>query len=147
MDRQEHLITILGEECSELHQELCKILRFGIDFDNHTSGSNTQRILKEFNDLIAMSEMVNDSVIETSKTISFSEKGIMYRDENLILEKKAKVEKFLLHSKECGTLDDPKDAKIKWLQQLIFHMTHHEGAVEETKDLWLPIVTDYPKDN
>jgi hypothetical protein len=146
MDRQEHLLTILGEECSELHQEICKALRFGINHQNNSSETNAHRIFKEFNDLLSMSEMVNDSVVKTSKGITYSDKGIMYRDDNLILEKKAKVEKFLLHSKECGTLDDPKDAEIKRLQRIIFHMTHHEGALEETKEQWLPIIRDFTQD-
>ncbi|HEY9200733.1 MAG TPA: hypothetical protein VIQ81_03965 [Gammaproteobacteria bacterium] len=106
MNRQEHLLTILGEECSELHQELCKALRFGINEQRDLSTSNAERIFKEFNDLLAMVDMVNESVISTSKGITYTDKGIMYRDESFIEKKKKKVEEYLLYSKECGTLDN-----------------------------------------
>ena len=109
MTRQEHLLTILGEECSELHQELCKALRFGVHEQRDLPTDNSQRIFKEFNDLMAMVEMVNQSAVETSfadASVTLGERGLMYIDENLIAEKKAKVEKYLLYSKECGTLDD-----------------------------------------
>jgi len=62
MNRQEHLLTILGEELSELHQELCKALRFGIyEQQPGKSLNNSKRIFKEFNDLMARVEMVNEN--------------------------------------------------------------------------------------
>ena len=97
MNRQEHLITILGEECSELHQELCKALRFGVYEQRDLPTSNAQRIFKEFNDLMAMVEMVNDSAVDTSfkdARVTLGLGGLMYRDESLIAKKKAKVEKY-----------------------------------------------------
>jgi len=103
MNRQEHLLTILGEECSELHQELCKALRFGVDEQRDLPTSNAERIFKEFNDLLAMVDMVNASVVGSSSR--YTEKGIMYRADDLIEKKKAKVEKYLLYSAECGTLN------------------------------------------
>ena len=108
MNRQEHLLTILGEECSELHQELCKALRFGVNGRRDLSTSNARRIFKEFNDLLAMVDMVNESVVATSRSagITYTEKGVMYRDESFIEKKKAKVEKYLFYSEECGTLDN-----------------------------------------
>jgi len=108
MNREEHLLTILGEECSELHKELCKALRFGVNEQRDMKLTNAQRIFREFNDLLAMVDLVNESVISNSFSdagITYSDRGIMYRDENLITEKKEKVEKYLLYSKECGTLD------------------------------------------
>jgi len=108
VNRQEHLLTILGEECSELHQEICKALRFGIYEQRDLSTSNSQRIFKEFNDLMAMVEMVNESAVSTSfesASVTLGERGLMYRNEEFIKAKKEKVEKYLLYSKECGTLD------------------------------------------
>ena len=115
MNRQEHLLTILGEECSELnieicklHQEICKALRFGVYEQRDSPTSNAQRIFKEYNDLIAIVEMVNESAVATSfkdASVTLGERGLMYRDEDLIKVKKEKVEKYLLYSKECGTLD------------------------------------------
>lgn len=108
MNREEHLLTILGEECSELHQEICKALRFGVWEQRDIPTSNAERIFKEFNDLLAMVDMVNESTRETSfaaAQVTVGQRGIMYRDELLIEEKKAKVEKYLLYSEECGTLN------------------------------------------
>lgn len=111
MNRQEHLITILSEELSELHQELCKALRFGVyEQQPNNPLSNCQRIFKEFNDVLAMVDMVNDSAVKTSfadASVTLGERGLMYKDEAFITEKKAKVEKYLLYSKECGTLTEP----------------------------------------
>lgn len=105
MNRQEHLLTILGEECSELHQELCKALRFGINEQRDLSTTNAQRMFKEFNDILAMVEMVNESVLsEPWNGITYTDKGILYRDEKFITKKKAKVERYLLYSQELGTL-------------------------------------------
>ena len=110
MNRQEHLLTILGEECSELHQELCKALRFGVYEQQYNNPiSNSQRIFKEFNDLIAMVDMVNESAIKTSfddASVTLGERGLMYRDDELIAAKKRKVEEYLLYSKKCGTLQE-----------------------------------------
>jgi hypothetical protein len=50
--------------------------------------------------------MVNESVVATSKYVTFTQKGIMYRDEKLIAKKREKVEKYLLYSKKRGTLQD-----------------------------------------
>ena len=105
MNRQEHLLTILGEECSELHQEICKALRFGVNEQRDLPTSNAQRMFKEFNDLLAMVEMVNEDILSQPwNGITYTDKGILYREEKFITAKKAKVEKYLLYSKECGTL-------------------------------------------
>lgn len=116
MDRQEHLLTILNEELGELaieilstQQQITKALRFGIYEQRDLPTSNCQRIFKEFNDLMAMVEMVNESAVKTSfasASVTLGERGLMYRDDELIAAKKAKVEKYLLYSKKCGTLDD-----------------------------------------
>ena len=92
MNRQEHLLTILGEECSELHQEICKALRFGINEQRDLPTSNHERMQKEFNDILAMVEMVK------------SEGVFLCEDEKMVCDKMEKVEKYLLYSKECGTL-------------------------------------------
>jgi len=100
MNRQEHLLTILGEECSELHQEISKALRFGINERRDLSTSNLERMQKEFNDLLAMIEMVNDELIKDKSP------KILYLNRTLTEAKIEKVEKYLLYSKECGTLNE-----------------------------------------
>lgn len=106
MNREEHLLTILGEECSELHQDICKALRFGLE-DKGTNNKldNTQLMFKEFNDILAMAEMINEHM--TAKPwegVTYTKKGILYRDDKMVEEKKAKVEKYLLYSEAKGTL-------------------------------------------
>ena len=88
MNRREHLLTILGEECSELHQEACKIQRFAYDTDKRG------RLQHEFNDILALVEMLADEGIS------------IYKQKHLIDAKKEKVEKYLLESKNLGTLGD-----------------------------------------
>ena len=88
MNRKEHLLTILGEECSELHKETCKILRFGLTAKN---GDNLQA---EFNEILALVRMIADEGI------------VLYKHEHLISAKIEKVEKYLLESKELGTLTE-----------------------------------------
>ena len=111
MNRQEHLLTILAEELGEtatefldLQKQISKALRFGVHEQRDLTTSNLERMFKEYNEILAMAEMVSDSIVKTSNGITFTDKGALYRDEELVAAKKAKVEKYLLYSKECGTL-------------------------------------------
>lgn len=55
MTRDEHLLTILAEECAEVAQRCSKALRFGIDEVQPGQGlDNRRRIEKEFNDLLGV---------------------------------------------------------------------------------------------
>jgi hypothetical protein len=92
MNRIEHLLVIFAEECIEVAQEVSKALRFGVNEQRDLPTSNLQRIEKEFSQLLAMREM-----LETE--------GVFINiDFKVIRDKKAKVEEYLLYSKECGTL-------------------------------------------
>jgi len=93
MNRREHLLTILAEECSELAQETSKAIRFGINEQRDLPTSNRERMHKEFNDILALIAMLNDE--EPSICVG--------RHEKMIRDKKAKVETYLLYSKELGT--------------------------------------------
>ena len=106
MDKQEHLLTILGEECSELHQDICKALRFGMnDKGPDNKLDNTQLMFKEFNDILAMADMINEYVTSMPWSgVTYTDKGILYRDDKMVQKKKDKVEKYLAYSKEKGTL-------------------------------------------
>jgi len=88
MNRREHLLTILMEECAELSQEAAKILRFG-----HTKEKGV-RFQKEYNDVLAAVEMLYKEGIDA------------HDDNDLVEAKQAKVEKYLLESKKLGTLSD-----------------------------------------
>lgn len=96
MNRKEHLLVIFSEECSEIAQEVAKSLRFGLqDYDpNNPAETNLERIEKEFNQLIAVRDMLTHEGIVIKKDLDVQE------------QKKASVEKYLRHSIACGTLDN-----------------------------------------
>ena len=97
MNRLEHLLTILTEECAEVQQAATKTLRFGLEEGRDLSalkyGNNVQRLWHEINDLLAVIEMLETEGLDLST------------DYELINNKKDKVEKYLLYSASCGTLD------------------------------------------
>jgi hypothetical protein len=96
MTRNEHLLIVLMEECAEVQQRVSKALRFGLDeIQPGESYTNRYRIAIEIADLLATMEMIGtDGWIDAST------------QQNLILDKKSKVEHFLIYSKEQGTLTD-----------------------------------------
>lgn len=100
MDRHEHLMTVAMEECAELAQRIAKAQRFGMsqiqqDADdkpeeNPRGLSNRARIVDEFNDLVAMMEMIGISMLDI--------------DGKQMYAKREKVERYLRRSEQCGTL-------------------------------------------
>lgn len=97
MTRTEHLLTQLGEECSEVAQRASKALRFGLrEIESGQQYTNAQRIMIEFVDLLAvMALLQTDGHLEVPDEASSS---------LLIGKKKAKVEQYLKYAKVCGTL-------------------------------------------
>lgn len=94
MTRLEHLITILAEECNETAQRATKALRFGLDeIQEGQLLKNHERITYEFNDILAVMEMLKDE-----GHIS------MIIDRESVAKKKKKVEKYLEYCKQIGTL-------------------------------------------
>jgi len=93
MNRREHLLTILMEECAELAQAASKAIRFSPD-SNYDGITNREKLQNEYNDVLAVVEMLHDDGIE------------MYDDPELIDAKQQKVEKFLKDSKRIGTLTE-----------------------------------------
>ncbi len=97
MTRLELLLTILGEECNEVGQRCSKAIRFTLEEVEPNQSehqlSNAERIVYEFNDLVAVMEMLH-------------EEGAVPRviDREAILLKKQKVEKWLRYSEERGVL-------------------------------------------
>jgi hypothetical protein len=93
MNRTEHLLIILAEECAEVSQRVSKALRFGLnEVQPGQALTNEQRIWQEINDLAGVVEMI----------ISARRSGGLSRI--AVDAKKAKVEKFLEYSQQCGTL-------------------------------------------
>ena len=94
MNRGEHLLTILTEECGEVIQAATKAMRFGMHEGRDLSTSNYHRLKVEINDIYAMVEM-----IEHEFDIGLE------RDRDMITTKQLKVETYLNYSAECGTLN------------------------------------------
>jgi len=95
VNRLEHLLTILAEECNEVAVRCSKAKRFGLsEVQPGQDLTNAQRIMVEVNDIYAALLML-------------AEEGAIDPDPDLeaIGRKQAKVEQFLLYSQECGTLD------------------------------------------
>jgi len=93
MTRQEHLLTIIGEECAEVHQRCSKALRFGLqEVQPGQSLTNAQRIIQEFNDLVTVVKMMGEDFTKGAFDLKEME------------AKENKVEKYLLYSAECGTV-------------------------------------------
>jgi len=94
MNREEHLLVILAEECSEVAKEAAKALRFGLsDKEPGQEKTNREKIATEFNDLFAVMHMlVDDGLIPEGGMLSI----------DAIEAKKQKVEKYLKYSKSVG---------------------------------------------
>lgn len=94
MTKQEHLLTCLSEECAEVSKVVSKMLRFGVDDQSpHLDKDNLHLLFDELNDLFAVVEMLHDV-------------DIHWRiDNGAVIDKKAKVEKWMRHAKSRGTLE------------------------------------------
>ena len=94
MNRTEHLLTILSEECAEVAQRNSKAIRFTLEETQPGQPlTNAERIQYEFGDLIATYEIL-------------IEQGLLeWPSQTAIFLKKAKIEKFLEYSQQRGTLE------------------------------------------
>ncbi len=95
MNKTEHLLTCLAEECAEIQQAVTKSLRFGLDdgYPCKTKTTNAEDIAKECIDVIAIIEMLEDEgIIKKIGTIQAIE------------QKKVKVKHYMEYAKERGTL-------------------------------------------
>ena len=100
MTRDEHLYSIAAEESTEIAQRCTKALRFGGDeVQPGQSLNNRTRILQEYADLLGVLEMLGFSVGP----------GPLDPLRPWVDAKKAKVERFLAYSKECGTLTEKEE--------------------------------------
>lgn len=84
MNRIEHLLIVLSEECAELTKEISKSLRFGLDSKRTKKQlTNRKKISNELGDIISVANMLSDDGI-----IEFPSKKQMD-------SKRKKVEKYL----------------------------------------------------
>lgn len=96
MNKIEHLLTCLMEECAEVQQAASKALRFGLDDGAPDSiTTNADDITGECNDLIAIIEMLEEENIIIKKDHA-----------KAIEQKKMKVRKYMEYARSRGTLDN-----------------------------------------
>lgn len=101
LDRTEHLLSCLAEECTEVGQRVSKALRFGLsEVQPGQPLTNAERIVGEIVDLLAVIGMLEEcGAIDTP---------ILLRLDNTMMDaldaKKAKVEKFMRYAEEQGAL-------------------------------------------
>jgi len=94
MTRTENLLTILSEECVETAQRVSKAIRFTLEeVQPEQELTNAQRIVYEFNDIVAVMEILQEEGI--------FEKVI---DREAIEKKKVKVAKYLAYSTSIGAV-------------------------------------------
>lgn len=96
MNRTEHLLTILSEECNEIGQRASKAKRFGLnEIQQEQPLTNAERIVQEYADLLAVVEMLVDEGHLVIPDLSEAKAA-----------KKRKVEEFLRYSASRGTLTE-----------------------------------------
>ena len=94
MNLQEYLLTCLSEECSEVQLAISKANRFGLlDGYPGTNRTNQGDLIKEFNDLLGVIEVLKETGILN-----------IIADRKLIDLKKDKVKEFMIYSIKRGTL-------------------------------------------
>lgn len=103
MNILEHILTCFAEEGLELAHQISKAKRFGLFEQRDLPTSNAERMQLEYNDLIAMSEILCEYVPGLD----------LHRDEELIKKKRQKFFKYLNYSDECGTLTHEEAKKEK----------------------------------
>jgi NTP pyrophosphatase (non-canonical NTP hydrolase) len=95
MNREEHLLTCLAEECAEVAQRVSKALRFGLDeAQPGQAQTNRHRIVDELGDLLSVA-------------IILADEGIIPRfpmDDAMVSNKLSKIERFMVISREQGVL-------------------------------------------
>lgn len=97
MDKKEHLLICLAEECAEVSQAVSKALRFGLDYGYpDTNRTNKSDIQKEIIDVIAVAQMLmSEGILDP---IDLVHSGIV--------EKQEKVKRYMEHAKITGALND-----------------------------------------
>jgi hypothetical protein len=95
MNRTEHLLTCLAEECAEVGQRVSKALRFGLsEVQPGQPLRNSDRIEEELRDLFAVA-----SILAAEGVI-----GWCLPEQIEVSTKLAKIEKFMSISREQGVL-------------------------------------------
>jgi len=109
MNRTEHLLACLAEECHEIGQRALKAQRFGLlEIQPEQELTNWHRLQQELADLLAVMEMLEGPA------------GCLYCiPRNLIEAKKAKVEKYMVYAESQGALRPHSDEQARECAELI----------------------------
>ncbi len=100
MNREQHLLVTMAEECSEVIQRIAKALRFGInETEPGQNLDNNERIIYELNDLFAVVDMLKEAG-------TFD--GSLLLNLEAIEAKKIKVEKYMEYAEKLGVLGNIK---------------------------------------
>lgn len=107
------------EECAEVTQRASKALRFGLqEIEPGQEFTNAERIVYEFNDLIAAMELlIEDGAIS----------DIDIYNRIAIVAKKEKVKKYLAYSIEQGTVNDEMASFKKDMEQQIGFLKKYDA--------------------
>jgi len=95
MNKKEHLLVCVNEECSEVAKAITKILRFGVDdrYPPISGTTNLEKLSEECTDVLAVLEMLEDAKIVQ-----------INRSRAAIELKKAKVFRYMDYARERKTL-------------------------------------------
>lgn len=95
MNRNEHMLACLAEECDEVGQRVMKALRFGLhEIQSGQPDNNADRIADELHDLIAVAIILHhDGIIE-----------MPIPSDRQISAKRDKIERYMEISRREGTL-------------------------------------------
>ncbi len=121
----EHLLTKLGEEAGEVVQSVAKSLIFGLQ--DHDPGDpdqtpNYEKLDREINDLVGVAWYLQHELQFTDTKIELSPSAQM--------AKWAKIDKWMLHAYEQGTLDHHPDCGVHdMLKRQCTCSTAEPGAV------------------
>ena len=92
MNRTEHLLVKLAEECAEVAQRATKALRFGLlEVQPGQPLNNAERLVGELTDLYAVIDLLAKEGAISAETLDLE-------------PKRARIEKYLAYSASLGTL-------------------------------------------
>lgn len=92
MNEEEHLLTVLGEEGSEVAQRTCKALRFGLsEIEPGQPDDNKRRLEREVAEVNAVAKLL----------------GLEIREEDMAA-KVEKLKRYMAYSRQIGTLEERK---------------------------------------
>lgn len=97
MNRTEHLLTCLAEECSEVAKRVSKAVRFGLaEIQNGRELTNAERIVVELKDLTAVAK-----ILASEGTIDRN----FVANETETAAKLSKIERYMEIAREQGALE------------------------------------------